>query len=298
MAYSQVNLADLPAPKLVREIDFEEILSELKAACVRLHPGMEPILQVESEPAVKVLQVAAAYVMMIRAEINDAARGVLLAYATGSDLDHLGALLGVERAVYAEATETEPAEMEPDEYFRTRIQLAVEGFSSAGPRGAYEFHARSADGRVKDVSVVGPQDPLIPAPPGTVHVYVLSNQADGVASPDLLGKVEAAVNAETVRPLTDTVLVRSATMRNFNVRATIEVLDGPDRLVVLEEARSALQEYLTAANGLGSTIAISGIHGALHRPGVRRVNVSEPAGDLVMLPNEAPHAVVVEVTIA
>lgn len=298
MAYSQVNLADLPAPKLVREIAFEDILAEMKAACVRIHPTMEPILQVESEPAVKVLEVAAAYVMMLRAEINDAARGVLLAYATGSDLDHLGALFGVERYVLQEATDISPVEFETDVSFRARIQMSFEGFSSAGPRGAYDFHARSADGRVKDVSVVGPQDAgAITVPPGQVNIYVLSSAGNGAAPDDLISSVSAAVNAEDVRPLCDTVVVQSATIQNYTVAAAIEVFDGPDRAVILAEAQAALADYLAASHALGATIARSGIHGALHRPGVRRVTLTQPAADIVTPPNTAPYATSVTVTI-
>lgn len=298
MAYSQVNLAELPAPKLVKEISFEDILADMKAACVRLMPDMEPVLQVESEPAVKVLQVCAAYVMMIRAEINDAARGVLLAYATGSDLDHLGALFGVERAVYQEATDTTPAEIEDDASFRLRIQLSLEGFSSAGPRGAYEFHARAADADVKDVAVLGPDDIAVATPPGTVRVVVLTWTGNGTASASVLASVEAAVNADDVRPLTDTVIVQSATIMPFSVVAQIKVMDGPDRAVVLAEAKAALNEYLSSIHAIGATVAVSGIHGALHRPGVERVIVTSPAADILPPPDVAPYATGTNVTLA
>ena len=299
MAYSQVNLADLPAPKLVREIDFEDILTGMKAACIRVHPSMAPILQVESEPAVKILEVAAAYAMMLRAEVNDAARAVLLAYATGSDLDHIGARFGVERAVLQPATDFAPAEIESDASLRTRIQLSFEGFSSAGPRGAYDFHARSADGRVKDVSVVGPHDDeTITVTPGHVHVYVLSTVGAGSASSDLLTAVGAALNADNVRPLCDTVTVLSATIQNFTVAATIEVFDGPDAAVILAEAQAALTAYLEASHALGATIARSGIHGALHRPGVRMVTLTQPTADIEAPPNVAPLATSVTVSLA
>ncbi|MEA8500748.1 hypothetical protein ONN26_25520, partial [Salmonella enterica subsp. enterica serovar Muenster] len=43
---------------------------------------------------------------------------------------------------------------EADSDFRLRIQQAFEGMSVAGSTGAYEFHGRSADGRVADISVI------------------------------------------------------------------------------------------------------------------------------------------------
>ena len=298
MPYTQVNLADLPAPQIVREIDYETILRGMKDACVRLRPDMAPVLEVESEPAVKVLQVCAAYAMMLRAQINDAARSLLLAYASGSDLDHLAALFGVERATFVDATLDAPAVMEDDANFRIRVQLSLEGFSSAGPRGAYEFHARSADGRVKDIAVVGPGDPALAVPPGTVRIFVLSTAGDGTADASLLGAVSAAVNAENVRPLTDTVIVESAIIQPFPVTAQLEVKAGPDRSIILQSAQSQLAAYLSEVHAIGAKVALSGIHAALHVPGVERVIVTNPAGDIVPPPHVAPFASATNITLA
>jgi phage-related baseplate assembly protein len=53
-------------------------------------------------------------------------------------------------------------------------QQAFEGLSVAGPVGAYEYHGRSADGRVADVSVESPS-------PACVTITVLSREGDGTA---------------------------------------------------------------------------------------------------------------------
>lgn len=296
MAYTQVNLAELPAPKLVRELSYEDILAEMKSACSILLPEMAPVLQLESEPAVKVLQVAAAYVLMVRAEINDAARGVLLAYATGSDLDHLGALFGVERSIVQDATDLAPAILEDDGSLRQRIQLSLEGFSVAGPRGAYEFHALSAHPKIKDVSVLSPGNAELPGEPGTVRVFVLTSDGDGTASPEVVTAVSMALNAENIRPLTDSVTVATAIIAPFSVEAEIEIFDGPDSAVVIAEAEARLAEYLASTHSIGATVAISGIHGALHRPGVRLVTVSSPAEDIHSAPNVAPFCTGVTIT--
>ena len=57
--------------------------------------------------------------------------------------------------------------MESDTALRYRIQLSLEGYSTAGPVGAYVFHGLSADGRVKDISADSPS-------PGQVLITVLS----------------------------------------------------------------------------------------------------------------------------
>ena len=65
--------------------------------------------------------------------------------------------------------------MESDPDFRRRIQLAPEGFSVAGPEGAYIFHALSADPGVLDACATSPS-------PGEVVVTVLARAGDGTAA--------------------------------------------------------------------------------------------------------------------
>lgn len=298
MAYTQVDLSTLPAPQVLEALSFEEILADMKSAVAAALPAIEPVLQIESEPAVKVLEVCAAYVMMTRARVNDAAKALLLAYATGSDLDQIGALFGVERKLLDEATETTAAVYETDAELRARIQLSLEGFSTAGPRGAYEFHALSAHADVLDVFVAGPSTPGMTVSPGTVQVYVLGRDEDGVPSDDALDAVRDALNAESVRPLCDTVIVQAAGITNFVVTAQLHVQTGPGSEVILAAAQEALDAYLDEVRQIGATVAMSGIHAALHQPGVVNVTVTSPAGDIVPAPNVAPYATATTITIA
>ncbi|MGA0615948.1 baseplate assembly protein [Paracoccus sp. KR1-242] len=298
MAYVKVDLSALPAPTILEQISFEDILADLKATVATLFPSIEPVLQLESEPAVKVLQACAAYVMMTRARVNDAAKGMLLAYAEGSDLDQLGALLGVERKVLELETDTTPAVYENDTEFRDRIQLALEGFSTAGPRGAYEFHALSAHPDVMDVFVAGPGTPGLTVEAGTVEVYVLGRNGDGTPTAEILTDVTAALNDEEVRPLCDTVIVAGATISPFTVVAQLHVQPGPGSEVILNEAQAALDEYLTTVHRIGATVALSGIHAALHQSGVINVTVTNPSADIVPAPNVAPYATSTSITIA
>jgi phage-related baseplate assembly protein len=107
--FSAINLAQLPPPQLIDLLDFERVLAELKDF-VRLKLTEEgstllDTLNLESDPIVKILKVVAYRETLLRALINDKAKAVLLAFAIGTDLDHIGALFGVARMVEGGVTE-------------------------------------------------------------------------------------------------------------------------------------------------------------------------------------------------
>lgn len=275
-AFTQINLARLPAPQVVSVPDYEDILAEMKSALVAQAPELADVLELESEPALKVLQVCAYYVMLSRAEKNDAARAVMLPFAKGSDLDNLGALLGVERAVIMPAEEDAnppvAAVMEEDDRFRDRIQLSLEGFSTAGPVGSYLFHALSASPEVRDASIASPT-------PGQVMVTVLATSGDGTPSSALLDLVNARLNDEDVRPLTDQVTVQAAQIIPYTVTAHLTIKRGPDPAAVIAAAEATISEYTERRRALGAGAARSGLFGALHQEGVDRVTLSAPEVD-------------------
>lgn len=107
----------------------------------------------------------------------------MLACAAGNDLDVIGANYNTTRLTITPADDSTipptPAVMESDTDYRLRIQQAFEGLSVAGSVGAYQYHGRSADGRVADISVTSPS-------PACVTISVLSRENNGVASEDLL----------------------------------------------------------------------------------------------------------------
>jgi len=274
-SFTSVNLSQLPAPAVIEVLDFEAMFDESLTALQALDPTFDALLP--SDPAFKILEVCTYLRLLDRQRVNDAARGVMLAYAGGSDLDHLAAIFGVVRQVLDPGKPQEgiPPRYESDEDFRRRIQLGPEGFSVAGPEGAYVFHALSADPRALDASATSPD-------PGEVVVSVLSREADGTASQGLLDIVEAKLSADDVRPLTDHVSVKSATIINYTVDATLFTFAGPDSQVVLAEARTRLDRYISESHRLGRDVTRSGLFAALHAEGVQRVEISSPATDIVV----------------
>lgn len=292
-AFTQIDLSTLPAPDVIEELSFESIFAAMLADLQARDPVFDAL--VESDPAYKILEVAAYRELLVRQRVNDAARAVMLAYSTGADLDQLGALFGVERfeltAADTEAVPPVAAVMESDTEFRRRIQLSLEGFSVAGPRGAYIFHGLSADADVLDISATSPT-------PGDVVITVLSRTGDGTAGTPLLNAVEAKLNDDAIRPLTDNVSVQSATIIDYTVEAEIYVYPGPDSSVVLTKALAALDAYIASTHRIGQDVTLSGIYAALHQPGVQRVDLTEPSANLVITSTHASYCTDIDVNIA
>ena len=291
--FTQVDLSQLAAPAVVEPLEFETILSTMVSDLVARDPTFTALL--ESDPAFKVLEVCAYRELLVRQRVNDAARAVMLAYASGTDLDQLAANYGISRLVITPADDTTipptPAVYEDDAALRQRVTLSLEGYTSAGSEGSYVFHALSASGEVKDASATSPT-------PGQVVVYVLSQDGDGAASVDLVDTVTAALNAERVRPITDQVTVLSASIVNYTIEAELVIYPGPDSAVVLAAAQEAAADYARQQHRMDRDITVSGVYSALHQPGVQRVNLTAPAANVTVDAGEAPYCTGIVLTAA
>ncbi|QXZ10270.1 baseplate J/gp47 family protein [Comamonas sp. Y33R10-2] len=259
-----VDLSQLPAPNVVQPLDFEAELVRIKNLVLTDMPELADVLQLESEPVTKLLQRWAYESINMQAHINDSAHAVMLAYAVGPDLDQVAANNGVERL-----------EGEDNDQLRRRAQMAFEGLTVAGSRGSYVFHALSADARVLDANALTPI-------PGTVRMVVLSADGNGSAPADLLQAVQAALSAEDVRPLCDTVETVSVQVVNYAIAAQLRAYPGPSMGTVLQSAQAAIATYIESCRKLGYDITRSGIYAALHVQGVQNVMLTSPAADVVI----------------
>ena len=291
--FSAIDLSALPAPSIIEQVDYESILAAMLADLVERYPEFDAL--VESDPAFKILEVAAYRETLVRQRVNEAARAVMLAYAAGTDLDQIGANYNVERLLVDPGDPDAVPPIDPiyeaDDDFRRRIQLSPEGHTTAGSAGSYVFHTLSADAQVRDAQATSPL-------PGDVSVYVLSKAGQGAADTVLIETVEAALNAENVRPLTDRVTVLSASITEYEIEASLTVLPGPDAEVVRIAALDAAQAYADQQHRLGYDITISGLMAALHQSGVHNVNLISPADSIVMGEGEAAYCTSVTVTVS
>ncbi|ENA6359532.1 baseplate assembly protein [Escherichia coli] len=294
-----IDLSQLPPPVVVEPLDFETLFAQRKAAFIAMYPEDEQeeiarTLELESEPITMLLEENCYRELLLRQRVNEAARAVMLAYSTDSDLDNLAVNFNVERLTIQEEDDsvTPPIEavMESDTDLRTRTQQAFEGLSVAGPTAAYEFWGRSADGRVADISAVSPT-------PACVTISVLSREGDGTASDDLLSVVAAALNDEEVRPVADRVTVQSAEIVPYQIDATLYIYPGPEAEPVRQASEQQLQAYIAAQNRLGRDIRLSAIYAALHVEGVQRVELAQPVADIVLSDYQASHCTEYTITV-
>lgn len=260
------ELATLPPPNVIEELSFDAIFFDLLADFKSRYPEHTALL--ESDPAIKLIEVAAYRELLLRNRINFAARAQMLAFSTGADLDHLGAFYGVSRL-----------DGEGDESLRRRIRQRIMGFSNAGGADMYRYWALTASAEIADVSVDSPQ-------PGHVRISVLSRLGDGTASPELITVVKALVLRDDIRVLTDTVHVLPAEIVPLTVTARIWLL--PD---TVQQVLDALPGYLAAtfaaSAGLGWDCTRSWLTSRLHVAGVHRVELLSPSTDISIQPWQA-----------
>lgn len=285
---AEIDLTRLPAPKVIEELDFETIFERKKANLIALVPaGIRPTiaatLKLESEPLTIDLQQQAYQEIILRQRINQAAAATLLAFAQGSDLDHLAAAKGIERKtiIAADPTTTPPTEAvyETDDDLRRRVQLYPEKLAAAGPRAAYEAHALDAAPDITDARAVR-------VSPGTVAVYIQTSSNQGIPSGRTLETVNAYLSDEIRRPLCDTVTVHAGTPKEIRISARITYEDGPDKEIVKARQLQDLNQMLEQHKRLGAQIALSKIIGALDTDGVKKVELTEPRQDILCTDGE------------
>ena len=307
-----IDLSQLALPDVVEQTDYETI----RARCVDMVLAEFPAFAADdlANVAVKVLGVFAYFENLLRKDFNERAKQTLLAYATGTNLDHLGALLGVERL-----------SGELDAAFKARIQLAPTSFSVAGPALAYRYFALSAAATIADVSVTTPKPDNIKALvestlaaqgvaadiraatraaldaatwPGTVLLTLLSSQGDGTATAEEIAAVQAAVadNAE-VRPLTDYVVVQSAQILPYSLDYDLTLFDGPSSDVVVEASQAKAAAFAVAARKIGRDINLANAYAAITVDGVANARLTSLGADMVVGDTQAAYCTGIHPTV-
>ncbi len=243
---------------IIEKLSYEEIFSRMKEELINRDASFTAL--VESDPAMKVLEVAAWRELLLRQRINESVKSNLLKFAIGEDLDNLAEFYGVERQ-----------KEEEDERFRKRIKAKIKGWSTGGN---YRYHALSSDRRVKDALVESPV-------PGSVQISILSTELS-TASEELLEIVKKQVARDDIRVLTDTVTVIGCNITEIDIHSRMSI----SSVISKEEIKKQFIKKFELAKRLGWSVTRSWIIANLFVDGVENVELIEPKEDIVVLGNE------------
>lgn len=290
-----IDMSLLPPPDFVKTPLFSDVKSQLIAELQGLDSTFNALL--ESEPAMKLLEIVAYWIIINTARTNQGALAVLLAFAKGNDLTQLGANLDCERMLItpADPDAVPPVEAvyESEDEYRHRIQLSWYARNTAGSTNAYNYLALSCDPDVLSAQAYGP--PV--TQPGYVDMYILSRSGNGIPTQALLDKVTAALSPDDTRPMTDFVTVKAASNLDYSVEGVIIAGLGPDQNVLLDGANSDTQAYTLNQHKIGATAALSGIYDAIHRDGTDRVILSSPMEDVIAGVGQAPYCTGIKLSV-
>lgn len=298
--YHDKDLSQLPPPEVLATLNYDVLLNERKQTLNGLHPLVfvdgQPVLKqatliqtdtesywkipfdqdaglyyldLPSDPATRLVEADAYRELLLHHRVNQVAKDLLIAYATGANLDHLAANYGVSRLVISQTVGSSATLLESDVALRKRTLLAIENYARGGSMGWYLFNTLSASGLVKDAAVISPN-------PCEIVISVLSQEGDGTATPELLATVENYIHSRYTRVLGDLVTVQSAEVLHYNLAADVVYYPGPSSASVKTAIETAWLKYRSQSERIGHGVHRSAIDAALHQPGVYRATIQSP----------------------
>ena len=127
-------------------------------------------------------------------------------------INHIVEPISYVSEIYNTEISKEGSDLENNKSYRERARLEMESKSCAGPDGAYEYYAYSADNSITAVKVYSPT-------PGTVKILVVVDNGE-IPSQDILDKVYAECSPKDRRPLTDKVETGTPEVVEYDIELT------------------------------------------------------------------------------
>lgn len=183
------------------------------------------------------------------------------------------------------------ADDETDDALRARILLASDGFSTAGPKGAYIYWAKTASAQIIDVAVTSLH-------PGEVDVYPLVG--GGITTPtEILDAVFAILDDDKIRPLTDTVIVTAPTKTTYTMTANLTLYSYADQPATVAAVTDALTAFANdKATKLGKDVVVTQAKGVCVKiDGVYDVAFPDLTTDIIMSALEYAYCTAITVNV-
>lgn len=160
---------------------------------------------------------------------------------------------------------------EDDDSYALRIRQAPESFSVAGPTGAYEYWAKTANKSIIDVSVRSPSA-------GVVEIRPLLNNG-GIPDQEVLDGVLSICNDRKIRPLTDNVQVLAPSVVSYDINLTYWIGSNNSSMsnTIQSNVNQAIENYkLWQKSKLGRAIDPSELITLIKNAGAKRVSITSP----------------------
>jgi phage-related baseplate assembly protein len=165
------------------------------------------------------------------------------------------------------------ADTESDDHLRARIWMAPESFSAAGPYGAYEYWAASANPDIMDVAVWSDA-----AHAGQVYIYPLMSTGRLPTQAEC-DQVYAVCNDSKIRPLTDQVFVQAPIAVSYVIDMDyyIKTSDGQFAASIETACTQAYNDFITwQTTKIGRDINPSKLNQMFIDAGAKRTVIRAP----------------------
>lgn len=286
-----LELDQLPAMQVLETLDAEAVIKERMKQFVELWREHDPpagaqydVDNLEFDPIKINQETNSFFELLLRDRVNQAAKSVTLAFATGADLDAIASRYpgGMPRIGN-----------ESDDSYRTRIWLSVNTLSPHGTYEAYVFWAltgaRLAGLPLRDATAVAKR--------GTANVTI-TIMADGTAvvanatktgitafpsptaSTTQIDEVRKYVESSSRKALTDVVSIRTPKIINVQYRINYWLFPGWDRDLIEPALYDAAAALVEKQRWLGYSHTLDSIGAALKTSGVYKIHVVEPVADV------------------
>lgn len=286
-----IELDQLPTMQVLEDLDSEAVLEARMTEFVDLWKESDPpagaqydVASLETDP-IKLTQEASTYFeLLLRDRVNQAAKAVTLAFASGSDLDAIGSRYpgGVPRTTG-----------ESDDHYRSRIWLSVSTLSPYGVYDSYVFWASTIAPELRDATAIakkrGTPDVVVTIMADGNKVELGSDSKSVTAFPSptptitQINTVRDYILKESRKALTDVVTVRAPKIYHVNYKIRYWLFPSWDQKLIEPELYRATAELIEKQRWIGYSHTQAAIEGALMKNGVFNIVVDSPADTEITL---------------
>lgn len=162
-------------------------------------------------------------------------------------------------------------DIEEDDTFRENIREAPEGFSVAGPEGAYTFFTKKFNSNISDIELFSDN-------PGEVDISILLKNGE-IPTEAFLKEISDYLNDKTIRPLTDKVVISAPNVVNYDIALTYYIRNDDAAMAptIQSNVNQIIDDYvLWQKSKIGRSINPSELTTRIVNAGAKRVEISKP----------------------